>query len=245
MEFWQEFWRGDANLAISGYILRALVAYLFLFGIIKFLGQRTMSNLQAQDFLFAIVIGDVVGGPLVNGNESLAGPFTVALSLTAIHYGLTLLILKSVRIRRFVDEEPIILVSHGKILRNMMKKSKVTLDMLLMSARMKNVTRMSDVQLAILEPNGEISIITKAEVNPLTPADLAIPPANKVSMPSVFIEDGHIQKNNLQFHSRNEEWLFEQLRSQGIEDPNEVFLALLEPDGNLYVATKSEPYIQR
>lgn len=237
-----EFWQGDAKLTIMGFIVRAFVAYVFLFGIIKFLGQRTMSNLQAQDFLFAIVIGDVIGEPLINGNMSLTGPVTAALTLTFIHYVLTLMVLKSSRVRRFVDEEPLILVSQGKILRNMMRKTKVTLDMLLMSARMKNVTRMSDVELAILEPNGEISIITKAQANPITPNDLNIH-TNEVKMPAVLIEDGHIIQKNLKTQQLSEDWLKEELKGKGIDSPKDVFLALLESDGTLYVSKKQEPYL--
>ncbi len=237
-----EFWQGDAKLSIMEFAVRATVAYVFLFGIIKFLGQRTMSNLQAQDFLFAIVIGDVIGEPLINGDMSLMGPFTVALTLTGIHYVLTFMVLKSSKIRRFVDEEPLILVSQGKILRNMMRKTKVTLDMLLMSARLNNVTRMSDVELAILEPNGEISIITKAQANPITPRDINIPTA-KVKMPSVLIEDGHIIQRNLKSHHLSEDWLKEQLKGKGIESSKEVFLALLEADGTVYISKKREPYL--
>lgn len=237
-----EFWQGDAELTIMGFIVRAFVAYVFLFGIIKFLGQRTMSNLQAQDFLFAIVIGDVIGEPLINGDMSLTGPVTVALTLTGIHYILTLMVLKSSKIRRFVDEEPLILVSQGKILRNMMRKTKVTLDMLLMSARMKNVTRMSDVELAILEPNGEISIITKAGANPITPDDLNMH-TKEVKMPAVLIEDGHVLQKNLSAHELSEDWLKKELKSRGIESPREVFLALLESDGTLYISRKQEPYL--
>ncbi|WP_134699083.1 DUF421 domain-containing protein [Ammoniphilus sp. YIM 78166] len=235
------FWQGDPHLTISAFVIRATVTYLFLFGLIKFLGQRTMSNLQAQDFLFAIVIGDVIGEPLVNGETNLSGPFSVALTLTGIHYVITFMALKSARIRRFVDEEPRILISRGKVLRNMMKKTKVTLDMLLMSARMKNVTNLSDVELAILEPNGEISIITRAHANPVTPRDLGLPAA-EIKMPSVLIEDGHVVKRNLQYHDLTEEWLQEQLIQKGIQSPTEVFLALLESDGTVYVSRKDEPY---
>ncbi|MEW9669145.1 YetF domain-containing protein [Ammoniphilus sp. 3BR4] len=238
-----DFWQGDAHLTILSFVIRATVAYLFLFSIIKFLGQRTMSTLQAQDFLFAIVIGDVIGEPLVNGEVSLAGPLAVALTLTGIHYFTTLMALKSSKFRRFVDEEPRLLVSRGKILRNMMRRSKVTLDMLLMSARMNNVTRLSDVELAILEPNGEISIITKGQANPVTPKDLELP-VSEVRMPSVLIEDGNVIYKNLKNHKLTEEWLLEQLQQQGINSPKEVFLALLEADGALYVSKQEEPYMR-
>lgn len=234
-----EFWQGDGHLSVMGFIIRAGVAYLFLFSIIKFIGQRTMSNLQSHDFLFAIVIGDVIGGPLISGDVSLTGPFVVALTLAAIHYIITFLSLKSLRFRRFVDEKPLIIVWNGKILRRMMKKTKVTLDMLLMAARMNNITRMSDVQLAVLEPNGEISVITKTEANPITPGD---PDPSEVTMPTVLIEDGNIQERNLKNYSLSEEWLQQQLLYQGISHPNEVFLALLESGDHLYVARKNEPY---
>ncbi|RXT08148.1 DUF421 domain-containing protein [Ammoniphilus sp. CFH 90114] len=236
-----DFWQGDAHMPILGFVIRATVAYLFLFSLIKFLGQRTLSNLQAQDFLFAIVIGDVIGDPLVNQETSLSGPLAVALTLTFIHYITTFLALKSARFRRFVDEEPRLLVSRGKILRGMMKKTKVTLDMLLMSARMNNVMKLSDIELAILEPNGEISIITKAQANPVTLRDLDLP-ISEVKMPSVLIEDGNIVNRNLEHHNLSIGWLENQLEEQGIKSAKDVFLALLEGDGSLYVSTKEEPY---
>ncbi|WP_209811789.1 YetF domain-containing protein [Ammoniphilus resinae] len=240
-----DFWQGDVNLTVWGFIVRAVVAYAFLFGIIKFLGQRTLSNLQAQDFLFAIVIGDVIGEPLVTGETNLTGPFAVALTLTGIHYLITTLALRSLKLRRFFDEEPIILISKGKILKNMMKKSKVTLDMLLMAARLNNISKLSDVEVAILEPNGEISMLTKAKANPITLDDLNknIAPS-EVKMPTVLIEDGHVQEGNLMRNQLTEDWLNNQLKENGIDDASNVFLALLESDGNLYISKQKEPYRQ-
>ncbi|RKD24630.1 hypothetical protein BEP19_09660 [Ammoniphilus oxalaticus] len=237
-----EFWQGDGHLTISNFIVRALVAYVFLFGIIKFIGQRTMSNLQSTDFLFAIVIGDVIGEPLINGDISLTGPFTVAVTLTLIHYFITFVSMKSAKIRRFVDEKPMVLVSRGKILRSMMKKTKITLDMLLMAMRMNNVSRMSDVQLAVLEPNGDISIITKEQAqsnNNSSKKDTS----PEVMMPSVLIEDGNVIKSNLEKRNLDETWLKQQLKAQGVHDPNDVFLALLESGEQLYVSKKEEPYL--
>jgi uncharacterized membrane protein YcaP (DUF421 family) len=235
------FWQGDPDLSIMGFVVRALVAYLFLFGLIKFLGQRTMSNLQAQDFLFAIVIGDVIGEPLVNGDAELAGPAAVAVTLTLIHYVVSYFALKSARFRRLVDEEPIIIVTRGQIIRSSMKSAKVTLDMLLMACRMNNISRLSEVEVAVLEPNGEISILTKANSNPITPADLNMN-VTPVTMPSVLIEDGNIVQINLRRNDLSEEWLLNRLNDQGVSSSKDVFVALLESDGSLYISKKNEPY---
>ena len=238
-----DFWQGDVNLTVWGFVVRAIVAYAFLFGIIKFLGQRTLSNLQAQDFLFAIVIGDVIGEPLVTGETNLTGPFAVALTLTGIHYLITIIALRSLKLRRFFDEEPIILISKGKILKKMMKKSKVTLDMLLMATRLNNISKLSDVEVAILEPNGEISMLTKAEANPVTLGDLDGGTARAgVKMPTVLIEDGHIQEENLKRNQLTKDWLKNKLQENGIDKTSDVFLALLESDGNLYLSKQEEPY---
>lgn len=230
-------WDGSEQFPLFGFAVRAAIAYLVLIVLIKILGQRSVSSLQPTDFLYAIVIGDVIGEPLTSGEDSFKGPLLAAFTLTAIHLGLTFTTLKWSKFRRITDDEPIFLIKDGKILRKQMKKTKVTLDMLLMELRLRGYPDVSEVDMAILEANGEISVIPKKETTPATKNDLNIP-APPVGYPVVLIEDGNVIEDNLKRHNLTESWLSKELKKRGVNDTRDVMLATVTKSGELYYSPR-------
>lgn len=230
-------WSGSEDFPLYGYIIRAVMAYIILLILMKVLGQRSLSSLQPTDFLYAIVIGDIIGEPLSSGESEFTGPLSAALTLSAIHFTLSYLTLKGSKFRRITDDEPLFLVRDGRILREELKKTKVTLDMLLMEMRLRDVPNIADVDTAILEANGEISIIPKEEKQPVTKEDMDLP-APRIGYPTVIIEDGNLLIDNLKKHDLDREWLQKQLEDRGISDPQDIMLATVTKSGEFYCSRK-------
>ncbi|ADU30405.1 DUF421 domain-containing protein [Evansella cellulosilytica] len=233
-----DFWTGAEGLPVYGFIIRACIVYIYVFVLIKVLGQRSMSTLNPIDFLFGVIIGDVIGEPLADGEVPLGGPLAAAAFIGGIHLFLSYISLKMPRYRRIIEDEPILLIEKGHILHEELQKAKVTVDSLLMDLRFNNAIDLMEVDYAILESNGQISVIKKSKYDSLTPNDMGQSPVSK-GYPSVIIEDGLIIEANLKkFHDRA--WLHRTLKQHGYNDATEVFLMMLDNAGNVYISGKNE-----
>lgn len=211
--------------------------FLWLFVITKLMGQREMAQLNLFDFIVSITIGGLVSGPLFNPRAGLKGALINVGLLGTLDIVLAYLSLKNPKFRRIVQEEPIVLVQNGKILEDMMGKTRFNLDDLLAELRLKNIPNISDVEFAILESNGKLSIIPKSQARPLTPRDLRLSTEYE-GMPTVLIEDGNIVEDNLRDNHLTKEWLYHELKAQGINDVTNVMAAILDTKGTLFVSRK-------
>ncbi|MDE5416027.1 DUF421 domain-containing protein [Alkalihalobacterium chitinilyticum] len=234
-----EFWNGAEDLPIYGYLIRAAVVYVYIFTIIKILGQRSMVSFHPIDFIFAVIIGDIVGEPLSTGDLPLGGPLAAASLIVALHLSLTFLALKNVKVRRVVEAEPIVIINKGEILVDQMRKAKLTVEALLMDLRLNQAHDITEVDYAILEPNGQISVIKKSKYDALTPSDLDQNPTEK-GYPSVLILEGEVNHSNLTKLGHNMAWLEEIVHQHGYESIQEVFLLTAdERSDKVYVSGRT------
>lgn len=231
-----DIWFGSDDLPIYGFIIRACIVYVYIFLMIKILGQRSMGAIHPLDFIFGVIIGDIVGQPLASGEAPLPGPIAAAAVIAGLHLFLSILALKTPRFRRVIEDEPIILIENGKILNKQLKKAKVTIESLIMDLRLRDAVDLNEVDYALLESNGQISVIKKAEHQALTAFDMNKNVAKK-GYPSVLIADGQIIHANVKEHS-SLEWLEEQVREKGFSDHTEVFLFTVDKSGSIYVSGK-------
>lgn len=230
-----EFWTGSEDLPIWGFVIRAFIIYIYIFLILKVLGQRSIGTLHPLDFLFGVLIGDILGEPLSSGDMPLSGPIAAAALVSTLHLSLSYIALKTPRFRRIIEDEPIILIKKGQILRNQLHKTKITVENLLMDLRLKD-TRLDEVDYAVLESNGQISLIKKAEYNSVNAQDLEIQKQPQ-GYPSVVIMDGHLIQKNLD-KVGSFSWLKEELNKQGYQDVKDIFLCTVDESGQVYVSGK-------
>lgn len=215
-----DFWTGDKDLAVYGFLIRALIIYVYMFIIIKVLGQRSIGTINPLDFLFAVIIGDVLGEPLSSGEIPLKGPVAAAGLISILHLSFSLIAINVPRFRRVIDDEPIVLIENGIILPKIMKKTKITVESLMQDLRLREASDLTEVDYAILESNGQISVIKKSN-----------------AYPSVLIQDGHIIHANVKKFGTLQ-WLQNQLQKKGINDAKEVFLLTMDKGGNIYFSKK-------
>ena len=135
---------------------------------------------------------------------------------------------------KYIDGEPTIIIMNGKIMENALRKMKYKVSDIMALLRNKDVFDLSQVDFAIIEPNGQLSVLKKPEYEPLTPKDMSILKA-PTGISTELIYDGILIDQNLRQLNKTKKWIMDQLKMQEIKDVSEVFLATLTPSGSLYV----------
>lgn len=237
------FWDGQESLTIVQWVLRAMVIFIWLLLATKLMGQRQIGRLTAFDFIVAFTVGGTAAGVLNNSRNALIGALTTIATMTVLDIGAAYLSLKNAKLRRLVQDEPLVLIQNGRLIESMMRKARFNLDDLMLELRQKDIHNLNDVEFAILESNGKLSVLPKSQARPVQPRDLGIP-TNYEGIPTILIEDGNIVEDNLYKSNLNKSWLFEQLKLRGIKDPKDVLVALLDTQGKLFVCKKNEKFVR-
>jgi len=220
-------------------LLRGLGAFVMVLVITRIVGKTQVGQLTVSDFINAIVIGSIAAAMVTDLKENV-WYYAFGLGLFGLlTIGAEYLALKSRPARKLIEGEPTIVIHNGKILEDNMKKLIYHVDDLMMQLREKNVFNIADVEFAIAEPNGALSVLLKSPKRPLTPQDLQIPTKYE-GVPSELIVDGVVIQQNLKQNNLTEEWLYRELEKQGIKSVKEVAYASLDTEGRLYVDKKQD-----
>jgi uncharacterized membrane protein YcaP (DUF421 family) len=220
-------------------LIRGLGAFLIVLITTRIVGKSQIGQLTISDFINAIVIGSIAAAMVADLKEN-AWYYTFALVLFGLlTVGTEYLALKSRPARKLIEGEPTIVVHNGKILEDNMKKLIYHVDDLLMQLRDKNIFNIADVEYAIAEPNGTLSVLLKSQKRPLTPQDMQIPTRYE-GICSELVIDGVVIQQNLKQNNLTEEWLYQELEKQGVKSVKDVMYASLDTDGNLYVDKRQD-----
>jgi len=215
-------------------IVRAIIAFFTLLIYTRLLGKQQMGNLTYFDYINGITIGSIAGTLATDlSSKALAHwmGLTTFIIITIIFQYLTL---KNRLFAKVVDSEPTIVIRDGKILEKKLAGIRIKKDELMMLLRQKNIFDPTRVAYAIIEQDGNISVLPKAEYQPVTPFDLKIP-VNPAGITTELIVDGILLKENLNQRGKDMDWLLMQLKSQGVQDLKEVSFAAILPNEQLYV----------
>ncbi len=215
-------------MAVVEVILTSILSVVALFIIAKIMGHKQVAQLDFFDYISGITIGSIAG-ELATGQEV---PWKSLISLSI--YGicsvcLNLIAHKFLRTRKYINGTPTILFDKGKIFRENLKKAKLDLSEFLLLCREQGYFNLDDIQTAVFEQNGKLSVLPTADSRPLTPSDMniAVTPAH---IGTEIILDGRIMGDNLSRMGRDENWLKKRLAEQGFKDSTEVFLGIYRPE---------------
>jgi uncharacterized membrane protein YcaP (DUF421 family) len=220
-------------------LLRALLSFLVLLILARLMGHQHISQLTFFDYVVGITIGSIAATASVDQNVKILNGLAGLLVWGILPILISLLNLKSYRFRRLTDGQPIVLVQNGKILEENLRKARLSLDSLMLSLREKNAFKLSDVEFAVLETNGSVSVLKKTEAQPVTPKTLGMI-VEKEHDPRIVISDGQVMETTLKKMGYTKEWLLGEIKKQGANTFQDVFLAQLESNGNLYVDLRNE-----
>ena len=219
-------------------ILTALLSVSSLFIITKIMGHKQVAQLDFFDYVSGITIGSI-GAELATELEKPYKPL-IALAI----YGLASLLLnllahKIPRTRKYINGTPTILMNDGKLYRKNLKKAKLDLSEFMLLCREQGYFDLDEIQTAIFEHNGKLSILPKAANRPATPDDLKIT-AKATHIGVEVIMDGRVMGENLSRMGRDVNWLTKQLNIQGCKDAKEIFLGIYRPEEDKLTLYKNE-----
>lgn len=221
-------------------LLRTLITFIVLLLFTRLLGRKQLSNLTFFNYITGISIGTIAASISYDRKINL---WDASLSLIG-WVVLTLLIafidIKSRKMRVILDGQPVIVIKHGQIQEQALQSLRLDMEQLSMMLREKSIFSITEVDYAILETDGKISILKKEGNMPPTKADLNIPTAQAPFLPTEFVIDGKLIKENLAKANVNEAWLKQQIHAMGIPSIDKVFYVQLQKDGTLYVDLKDE-----
>lgn len=188
-------------------------SFLALFVITKILGKTQISQITAFDFISAIVLGELVGNALYDDQIGIPQIAFVVAVWGGLMYITEFTTQKFKRSRFLLEGHPVIIIHNGKLIRDEMKKNKLDVNQLKHMLRAKDVFSMDEVEYAILETNGTMSVMKKSEYQNPTRKDMKLAP-EPVRLPITLINDGEIIYDNLREKNLTEEWLIEELEKQ-------------------------------
>lgn len=214
-------------------VVRSILFLLILFFITKLLGKKQISQLSFFEYVNGITIGSI-GAEIVTGLEqSIYLGILSIVTFTAIPFIAGFISLKSKPFRNFVEGRGTVFIKDGKILEDNLKKERYTTDELLELLRKDNVFQVADVEFAVLETTGDLSVLLKKENQPLTAKDLNMTVAS-IKEPQTVIMDGEILDEPLATSGRSRQWLHTELEKIGVTIEN-VFLGQVDSYGQLTV----------
>ena len=213
--------------------IRSIVFILVLILMTRLLGKKQISEISFFEYISGITIGSIAGEVIMG----LDGNMWHGVLAIGVFGGITLLVdilsLKSKKLRDIVDGKGTIIIKDGKIMEDNLKKEKYSLDDLGSLLRQKDVFNIADVEFAMLEPKGDLSILLKKENRPLTSKDLQMKVAND-KVPQTIIMDGSIMNDAMSAAGKDRHWLHMELDKLGVTIEN-VFMAQVDSYGDLTV----------
>jgi len=211
-------------------ILTALLSVAALFIITKIMGHKQVAQLDFFDYVSGITIGSI-GAELATELEEPYQPLIALCVWGGASLVLNLIAHKLPKTRKYINGTPTILMNEGKLYRKNLKKAKLDLSEFLLLCREQGYFDLDEIQTAVFEHNGKLSILPKAAKRPATPEDLKIT-AKATHIGVEVIMDGRVMGENLSRMGKDEKWLENQLKLQGIGSEKEIFLGVFRPEEN-------------
>lgn len=230
-------------MTILSTICTSLGSIVLLFILTKIMGNKQMSQLSMFDYIIGITIGSIAA-EMSTELESFEKPLTAMVVYALASVLISLLSYKSIKMRRFLVGKSMILYNNGKLYKGNLKNAKLDINEFLTVCRNNGYFDISLLQTAILEPNGKVSFLPLSTQRPVIPKDLNLSPPQESFLTTIII-DGTILPDNLKYTGNNEAWLIKELKSQGISEIKDVFLATCDNNNLLSVYQKIEKKLTR
>lgn len=218
-------------------LIRTIILYILIIAGVRLMGKRQVGELEPSELVLSLIIADLASVPMQDyGIPLLTGvvPILALMSLTMIFSVLTM---KSVAFRAILCGRPSVVIQNGTLVQREMAKTRLTVDELLEELRIKGYTDISQIKYAILETNGQLSVLPYANQRPPAARDLKVS-VEEGGLPRVVVSDGRLLEQNLKALGHDRPWLDKQLARRGCGDLSEVFLLLVDEADAVYFAAK-------
>jgi uncharacterized membrane protein YcaP (DUF421 family) len=219
-------------------VLKGYMSLIFLFFIIKLLGKKQVSQLNVFDYVIGISLGNIAAEMTINSDISIINGLLAMVIYGSCSLFVSFITSKSIVARRFISGVPVVLIEHGKISKESLKKVKLDLNDLLQDAREDGIFDITKVDYAIMEASGKVTFLLKAVEEPLTSKDMNIEKSNP-GLTANLIMDGKIMYNNLKAFGKDKKWLIKKIKEQGYHNIKDIFLLVCNNSLEVTIYEKS------
>lgn len=223
--------------------IRGIISFFTLLIFTRVLGEQQLGELTFFDYILGITIGSFAASLTIDLSSAAWPHWIGLLTWIVLGYIMQLVSLKSKKISKYINDEAIIVVHNGMILGDSLKNSKFTLNELLSQLRLKDIFDISEVKFAIIETNGQLSVLNTEQYKKIL-NKLNIPSGGKNSNDEIIF-NGMLIDDSLRKLNINADWVLNELKSQGIESPLEIFYAYVDSSQNLKLDTYNDKIISR
>lgn len=218
--------------------VRAIILYIIVLIVMRLMGKREIGQLQPFELAISIMIADLASIPMTDIGVPITNGIIPILGLLVMHLIISIINLKSIRAREIICGKPTILIYRGKINEKALIKERFTINELEERLRGNNVINLGDVEYAILETSGQVTVIQKPEKRTTIPEDFNITPEYE-GIPYDLVIDGKIMYDNLKAIGKNEEWLRKQVEKFKFK-PEEALIVTIDGKGQIFCQKKDK-----
>ncbi|AKN33345.1 membrane protein [Clostridium carboxidivorans P7] len=218
-------------------LIRTAILYFLVIISMRLMGKKQIGELQPFELAITIMISELASFPMQDTRIPIIHGVIAIITLLLIQTILSVLELKSEKVRLLLNGKPSILINNGKIDIKELRRQQFNINDLMEELRLQGHFNLDDIHFAILETSGQLSIIPKTNLAPATKGDLKVP-FKQDTIPVTLILDGSINHDNLKILNKDENWLNEKLKRFNIDSPKEVFIALIDSQGSFYYQKK-------
>lgn len=228
---------GEEAHALFIALFRTVTLYALIILGIRLMGKRQVGELEPSELVFTLLIADLAAVPMQDFGIPLITGMVPIVTLLCLTLLLSILTMRSIRFRAILCGRPSIVVREGQVCQREMAKNRFTLDELSEELRIQGIADISKVKYAILETNGQLTVLLKATEAPLTAAQAGLEPEDG-GLFALIVSDGRLMEENLKRRGLNGEWLEKQLKKNHVKSVKEVFMLSVDELGKVYFAKK-------
>lgn len=212
--------------------VRALIIYIFVIGAVRLMGKRQVGELKPQELVITMLLGAVAAVPLEDNSMPLANCLIPIMLFVSLEILSSLICMKSIKIRNFIQGKPVFIIRRGKLNQKKMKQLRLTIDDIVDALRQKDIFDISQVEEAVIETNGTITVLPKPEYRPITPDDVSLSVKND-GMPITIVMDGkpvtdYFNDENVKISE------IELILKEQNADVKKIMLLTVDDSGNTY-----------
>lgn len=216
-------------------VVETIITFFSLLALTRFLGKKQLSHLTFFNYVTGITIGSIAANMVILNTIDFSKELTSLVVWCSLTTLISYISLKSGKLRVIFDGQPTIIIKKGKIDKKALSKNNINIDDLTMMIRQYQIFSITEIDYAILEPNGVLSILKKPEFQGVQKRDINVYNTSPPYIPSEIITDGKLIKRNLLEIGKSKDWLNEELEKAGIQSIEEVLYAEIQTNGQLFI----------
>lgn len=213
-------------------LIRTLIVYFSLILTMRLMGKRQIGELEVTDLVTTLLLSEIASLPITNREIPIAYAIIPMVTLLTLEIFSSVILVRLPRLRGLVSSRPSVIIHNGILNQHMLTELRISIDELMSEVRQQGLSDLSQVECAILEKNGKLTVLPKPEFSPPTARDLGLSPPRDGLMHVVF-RNGSISREGLELIKKDRRWLEEALRQKGLR-LDDLFCVMANEDGNLY-----------